>query len=99
VEPLYFDEPSKISASSSDSFAQIAETIRTICPEAIVAPYLVMAGTDAKKYEPVADDVYRFSPYLIDNADLAKIHGTNESVSVVNVNRCIDFFMALMEKL
>jgi carboxypeptidase PM20D1 len=99
VKPLYFDEPSSISASSSDSFFQIEETIKAICPEVIVAPYLVMAGTDAKKYEPVADGVYRFSPYLIDNADLAKIHATNESISVVNVNRCIDFFMALMEKL
>lgn len=99
VEPLYYDEPSKISESSSDSFLQIEEVIGRIFPESIVAPYLVMAGTDAKKYEGVADNVYRFSPYLIDNADLAKIHGTNENISVANVNRCIDFFITLLEKL
>ncbi len=97
VEPLYYDEPSKISTSSSDSFLYIEEIIGRIFPEAIVAPYLVMAGTDAKKYESVADNVYRFTPYLIDNTDLAKIHGTNENISVVNVNRCIDFFAALIE--
>ena len=99
AEPMYFDAPSGLSASSSKSFLQIEDIIGMVCPEAIVAPYLVMAGTDAKKYESVADHVYRFSPYLIDNADLTKIHGTNESISVVNVNRCIDFFMELMKRL
>lgn len=98
AEPLYLDAPSGLSASSSKSFLQIKDIIGMVCPEAIVAPYLVMAGTDAKKYEGVANHVYRFSPYLIDNADLVKIHGTNESISVVNVNRCIDFFMELMKR-
>jgi carboxypeptidase PM20D1 len=44
-------------------------------------------------------NVYRFTPYVIDNSDLEKIHGTNECISVKNVNRCIDFFTALMERL
>jgi carboxypeptidase PM20D1 len=58
-----------------------------------------MASTDARKYEPVCGNIYRFTPYVIDNADLEKIHGSNENISVVNVNRCVDFFTALMERL
>lgn len=99
LEPIVLDDPSALSPSDSKAYHFIAGLIEEFCPDVIVAPYLVMASTDARKYEPVCESIYRFTPYIIDNADIEKIHGTNESISVANVNRCIDFFMALMERL
>jgi carboxypeptidase PM20D1 len=93
------ENPSAISPIDTDAFRTLEGLIGAFCSGAVVAPYLVMAGTDAKKYECVCKNIYRFTPYVIDNADVGTIHSTNESISVVNVNRCIDFFTALMERL
>ncbi len=99
IEAIHLDNPSKLSSSNSNAFHSIDNLIKEFCPGAIVAPYLVMASTDAKKYEGVSENIFRFTPYVIENDELAKMHGTNENISVVNVNRCIDFFMTLMERL
>lgn len=99
LEPIHLDDPSGLSPSDSEAFGFIGSLIEEFCPDAVVAPYLVMASTDARKYECVSKNVFRFTPYVIDNEDLGKIHGTNENISVVNVNRCIDFFAALFAKL
>lgn len=96
LEPVVLDDPSAISPTDCDAYRFITEQILAVCPDAIVAPYLVMAGTDARKYEAVCDNIYRFTPYLIENDDLSKIHGSNECISVVNVNRCYDFFQKLL---
>lgn len=99
VEPLKLEDPSMQSPSDTPEFRYIESLIGEFCPDAIVAPYLTLAGTDARKYECVSKNIFRFTPYVIDNDDLDKLHGTNECISVANVNRCIDFFEALFERL
>jgi carboxypeptidase PM20D1 len=99
VEPITMDDPSALSSADSDAFRFVESLIGEFCPGAVVAPYLVMAATDAKKYEPVCQNIFRFTPFIIDIGELGKIHGTNESISVANVNRCVDFFTALLERL
>jgi len=99
MKPIHLDNPSRLSTCDSNAFHSIETLIEEFCPGAIVAPYLVMASTDAKKYECVSENIFRFSPYVIDNEELGKIHGTDENISVANVNRCIDFFIALFERL
>ncbi len=97
LEPLVLDNPSKISPTDSESYQRIGNLIKKYCNHAVVVPYLVMASTDARKYESVCENIYRFTPYQIDMADTEKIHGTNERISVENINRCVDFFTELMK--
>ncbi|HOP70004.1 MAG TPA: carboxypeptidase, partial [Bacillota bacterium] len=66
-----------------------------VFPEAVVAPYIVMAATDAVKYQSVCRNIYRFSPYQISSEDLERIHGTNECISLENIRRGILFFLEL----
>ena len=99
IKPIHLDDPSALSPTDSEAYRYIESLIHDFCGDVIAAPYLVMAGTDARKYECVCENIFRFSPYVIDNGDIGKIHGTNENISVSNVNRCIDFFTALMERL
>lgn len=96
LEPLVLDDPSKISPSDSQSYQMLETMIKKYCNNAIVVPYLVMASTDARKYEPVCDNIYRFTPYIINAEDTERIHGTNERISIENVNRCVDFFMEMI---
>ncbi len=96
IEILLLEEPSCISPSDTVSFAAIESNIKKLYPDAIVAPYVVLAGTDARKYEIVSRNVYRFSPYMIHDSELAKIHGTNENISIENISHCVEFFISLM---
>ena len=59
-------------------------------------PGLVVAGTDAKHFEDLADNVYRFSPIHAKPEDLGRFHGTNERLSVDNLGRMIKGYAQIM---
>jgi carboxypeptidase PM20D1 len=58
----------------------------------IVAPYLVMGGTDACTYEPICENIYRYSPYKAGIDLLLCTHGTNERIPVSAIGPGIAFF-------
>ncbi len=96
LEPLVLDEPSKISRTDTDAYSFLEKLIQKYCKEAVVVPYLVMASTDARKYEAVSENIFRFTPFIIQGEDTDRIHGTNERISIENINRCVDFFMDMI---
>ena len=95
--PVNLSDPSALSPTDSEGYRLIENSIRQVCSDVIVTPYLVMASTDARKYEPVCRNIYRFTPYRIGNEELSKMHGTNENITFENVGRCISFFRILFE--
>ena len=84
--------PSKISPTDSRAFKVIEATCKSMDPKAIVAPYLVMGGTDARQYEDVCDNIYRYSPFLMDVSLLLTTHGTNERIPVSSLEDGVVFF-------
>lgn len=84
--------PSKISPTDSRAFKVISDICRSMDPKAIVAPYLVMGGTDARQYEDVCDNIYRYSPFLMDTALLLTTHGTNERIPISSLEDGVAFF-------
>jgi carboxypeptidase PM20D1 len=90
-------EASSSSSATSTSYALIAALSRQMLPDAPVAPGLVLAGTDSRHYAGVAENVYRFQPILLTNADLERPHGLNECLTVANLERMIRFYVGLME--
>jgi carboxypeptidase PM20D1 len=90
-------EASGVSPSDADGFKLIAHTIRDVFPGARVAPYLVMAGTDAQSFYRVSPNVYRFAPIVAKEETLSLIHGTNERVSVENYLTAVRFYRRLIE--
>lgn len=90
-------DASRISSTSSSSYALLAALSGDILPDAPVAPGLVLAGTDSRHYEEVAENVYRYQPILLSAADLEMPHGLNERISIENLDRMIRFYIGLME--
>jgi len=91
-------EPSPVSDPDSSAFEALQRTIASIFPEAAVAPGLVLGGTDARHYQRVADDVFRFGPYVFGPGDLGRIHGIDERVSVAGHARAIRFYAQLLRR-
>ena len=92
----FFAEPSPISSASSESFRMLESAIRSVAPGTIVAPYLVVVVTDARHYGEVTSNVFRFMPIQLTSQDLARIHGTNERISVRGYERAIRIYRQLI---
>lgn len=90
-------DASPVSSATSSSYALIAAVSRAVMPDAPVAPGLVLAGTDSRAYTGVAENVYRFQPLMFSAEELEGIHGVNERMTLVNFNRMIRFYIALMQ--
>ncbi len=87
---------SKISRTDSPEFAFIKGQIEDNFPGALVSPYLMGGGTDALRFEPLSDNVFRFSPFQIESQELKRIHGRDERLSVENLERAIRFYSSLI---
>ncbi|MFV0282073.1 MAG: M20 family peptidase [Rhodoblastus sp.] len=89
-------EPSPVSPSDSGAYRLIERTIRETMPEAIIAPGLVIAGTDSRQMSGLTPNVYRFLPVRAGPEDLPRFHGTNERMGIENYGETIAFFHRLM---
>ncbi len=89
-------QPSAVSPTDSEHFALLARTIREVFPGTVVAPYLVLGGTDSQHFQDLTEDIYRFMPFRLSRDDLKGIHGTNERVSVEALVKAVDFYVRLI---
>lgn len=92
VKLLKGKDPSKFSPTDSRAFKTIEKLCVQADPDNIVAPFLVMGGTDAYFYEPICDNVYRFAPFVVDTSLLLCTHATNERAPVSILPEGIAFF-------
>lgn len=90
-------EPSQVSSTESKGFSTIRKTVAEVYPDALVAPFLVIAGTDAKHFEPIAKDIYRFSPMIINPANIKSFHGLNERIAVKDFKKAVQFYQQLIQ--
>lgn len=91
-------EPSPISPIDSPVYKDLAETIREVYPESIVAPFLVIGATDSRHYGRISDCIYRFSPYLLDSIMVQTVHGYNERISIDALPRMVQFYSRLIDE-
>mgnify|MGYP003878589773 CR=1 FL=1 len=90
-------DPSFVSSHTTDSYKQLVKTIQQVIPEVIVAPSLVMGGTDSRHYKDLTQSIYRFMPIRVGPKDLKRIHGINERISVKNYGECVQFYTQLLK--
>jgi len=91
-----WSEPSKVAATDSPAFQLINRTVRQLHPDVIVAPGLMLAATDSRYFDAVADNVFKFSPVRAKPEDLKRFHGTNERISIANYVELIQFYHQLV---
>jgi carboxypeptidase PM20D1 len=89
-------EPTTESPLDVEGFALLQRTIGQVFPEAVVAPYLVLGGTDSRHYSDLTRNIYRFAPIVAGPTDLPRIHGTDERMSVENYGQAVEFFVGLL---
>jgi len=91
-------EPSKVAPTDSASYRLIERTVRELFPGTIVAPGLMVGGTDSQHFANVSDHIYKFSPVRARPEDLPRFHGTNERISNANLAELIRFYHRLVQQ-
>ena len=97
IRPVREGNPaSPISSATSEGYKVIEQTVGHIYGDAITTPGMTVAATDTKHYGTVADDAYRFNPIVVTPTDITGFHGTNESISVENLEHATAYYAELM---
>lgn len=68
-------------------------------PDVAVAPFLLTAGTDARRFTDVADNILRFAPIDLNKAQFATIHAENEHIGINNIGECVLFYKNFVKKI
>jgi len=89
------EEPSPVSSTRSEGW-KVLSAVAGQVTGAPVAPSLVTAGTDSRYLQGVAADVYRFQPMEFSLSDTEMIHGTNEHLTLKNLEQCVQFYARLI---
>ena len=89
----------KPSSFEDRPFKVLQEVMNENFPDVIVAPYLLTAGTDARRFTDVADSILRFAPIDLDKAQFASIHSADEHIKIPNVGQCVCFYKELVKKI
>lgn len=91
-------EATGVSAFDSWHFRTIQQSAKNVYDDAVIAPYLMFAGSDAKHYDTIAENTYRFLPVQLTSEDLNRMHGTNEHISFKNYINAIRFYMEVIKE-
>ena len=88
--------PSPVTRRDSAGYQAIEKTMRSVFTTTVVAPSLVLGATDGRHYQDLSDAVIRFGPVLLEQEDLARLHGVNERVSVEVLGEMVRFYRQLI---
>lgn len=90
------NEASPVSRTDTPAYSVLARTLRELQPDIVVAPGLLVGGTDSRHFASIADAIFRFTPVHAGQADLARFHGTNERIGIDNHVQAIQFYERLL---
>ena len=65
-------------------------------PDVAVVPFLLTAGTDARRFTDIADHILRFAPIDLNKKQFATIHGDDEHIGIENIGECVVFYKDLI---
>ena len=85
-----------ISPPDTELYKAMADTLRRRAPGAVVAPMILVAFTDNWVFRRCGLHGYGFSPFVIEEAELQRIHGNDERISLENVREGVRAYTELL---
>lgn len=93
------NDPIEESSIESEGYKLIGSVIHGIFPGSVTVPYMMSGATDSKHYQPVCENIYRFSPMSLSSDEITLIHSADERISIENYSKAIQFYMTLINEL
>ena len=99
IKLLGGNEPSVVSPTDTRTMKAISQICCGLYDMSIPAPFVVMGATDARHYQNLTNQIYRFSPFVMPPEILMLAHGTDERISVDCLENGIVFFKRYIKML
>lgn len=84
---------------NGESYKKLKAVLNQNFPDVIAAPFLLTAGTDARRFTGIADSILRFAPIDLDKEQYASIHSANEHIKIKNIGECVCFYKDFVKKI
>lgn len=90
-------EPSSVSGSDDPAYGDLVASIQDAFPDALIAPSLVLGGTDSAHYAGLARQTYRFLPVRVGPEDLGRFHGNDERLRTKDYADAVRFYASYLQ--
>ncbi|HYF71276.1 MAG TPA: M20/M25/M40 family metallo-hydrolase, partial [Nocardioides sp.] len=99
VDVVERNEPSPVSPVDDEAFRLLESTIVEVFPDAVPAPYVMMAATDSRFFTDICARVYRFAPFRMTKAQRESIHSYDEHLGVDALVDGVRWYQRLIERI
>ena len=99
IDVIEAGEPSPVSPTDDDAFRLLEKTIDSVFPDAVPAPYVLMAATDSRFFTAICDRVYRFAPFRMTKTQRESIHSYDERLGVDDFLDGVSWYQSLIQAL
>ena len=99
IDVVEANEPSPVSPVDDDAFRLLEATIAEVFPDAVPAPYVMMAATDSRFFTAICDRVYRYAPFRMTKAQRESIHSYDEHIGVDDFVAGVGWYQRLIERI
>ena len=89
-------EASKVSPIQGPAYLSLELVTRQVFDNVTVAPFVFPAASDSRHFQPICDNIFKFSPILLTGDELSGMHGINERISQKSLVDMIAFYMRIM---
>lgn len=97
VELLEGHDCSPVVDMENPNYRFVEACVHECFPDAGVAPYIMLGGTDARHYAPHCPCAVRFAPLVISGQQMSSVHARDENVDVDAVAKAVKFYRYVLE--
>jgi len=85
-----------LSPTDTDVYRALADSLRARMPNVSVTPAILTGSSDAWVFRRAGLHAYGFSPFVLDEGELFRIHGADERISLENVRAGVRAYAELL---
>jgi len=99
IDVIEAGEASPVSPVDDEAFRLLESTVGELFPDAVPAPYVMMAATDSRRFTAICPRVYRFAPFRMTKAQRQAIHSYDEHIGIDDFLAGVDWYQRLIERI
>lgn len=90
-------EASQLSSTDTPAYRSLELVVRQVFNNVSTAPYIFLAATDSRYYQPLCRNIFKFSPHILTPQEQSSVHGVNERISQESLSGMVVFYHRLIQ--